>query len=140
MLQARSCPVGYNPAKRSCNGGERPALLEPCRMPEHPELGEIAAEEEGDGPIDDDAELPLRQRQLVQVIAPCDEPAEEAAEPEAEHVGDALVAAERRHLPEHPVAVRLRVTPEVLRKPAGLAEGVLAGRRVRRAAAGVRNA
>ena len=51
--------------------------------------------------------LRLEQRQLVEVVRPGHEPAEEAAQADAEHVGDALVAAERRHLAEHPVAVRL---------------------------------
>ena len=77
--------------------------------PSMPELGDVAAEEERDRPVGDDAQLPREQRQLVEVVRPRDEPAGEAAEPAAEHVGDALVAAERRDLAEHPVAVRLRL-------------------------------
>ena len=70
------------------------------------------------------------ERQLVQVVRPGHEPAEEAAQREAEHVGDPLVAAERRDLAEHAVAVRLGVAGQVLREPSGLAERVLGGRRV----------
>ena len=54
----------------------------------------------------------------------------EPAEPDAGKLGDPLVAAERRHLPEHAVAVRPRLADEVLREPARLPERVLAGRRV----------
>ena len=78
----------------------------------------------------DHAQLPREERQLVEVVRPRDEPAEEAGEAEAEHVGDALVAAERGHLAEHAVAVRLRLAGEVLGEAAGLAERVLRGRRV----------
>ncbi len=99
-------------------------------MAEHRELGDVAAEEERHGPVGDDPELARDERELEEVVRPRDEPAEEAAEAQAEHVGDPLVAAERRHLAEHPVAVRLRLAPEVLRQPPGLAERVLAGRRV----------
>ena len=71
-------------------------------------------------------ELPGDERELEQVVRPRDEPADEAAEAQAQHVGDPLVAAERRHLAEHAVAVGLRLAFEVLRQPAGLAERVLA--------------
>ena len=75
-----------------------------------PELGDVAAEEERDGPVGDDTRASaMSSGQLVEVVRPRDEPAEEAAEAEAEDVGDPLVAAERRHLAEHPVAVGLRV-------------------------------
>ena len=52
-----------------------------------------------------------QQRQLVEVVRARDEPAGEAAQAQPEHVRDPLVAAERRHLAEHPVAVRLRSSP-----------------------------
>jgi hypothetical protein len=52
---------------------------------------------------------------------------------QAGELGDPLEAAERRDLAEHPVAVRLRITREVLRETPRLAEGVLGGRRVERA-------
>ena len=99
-------------------------------MAEHRELGDVAAEEERDRPVGDDAELPGEERQLVEVVRPRDEPADEAAKAEAEDVRDPLVAPEGRHLAEHAVAVRLRARPEVLREPPGLAQRVLAGRRV----------
>src|SRR6185312_13741177 len=83
---------------------------------------------------------PLRERQLVEVVRASDEPAEEAAEAQADDIGDPLVAAERRDLAEHPVAVRLRVAAQVLREPARLAERVLARRWVGRRAARVRHA
>src|SRR5436190_7999371 len=79
------------------------------RVPEHPELGDVAAEEERRRPVGDDAQLPREERELVQVVRPRDEPAGEAAQPQAEDVRDPLVAAERRHLAEHPVAVRARL-------------------------------
>src|SRR5205085_5352693 len=59
-----------------------------------------------------------------------DEPADEAAQADAEDVRDPLVAAERRDLAEHAVAIRLRLALEVLRQLPGLPERVLARRRV----------
>src|SRR5438270_12119740 len=79
------------------------------RVAEHPELGDVAAEEERGRPVRDDAQLPRQEWELVQVIRAGDEPAREAAHADAQHVGDPLVAAERRHLAEHPVAVRARL-------------------------------
>src|SRR5437588_6228391 len=83
------------------------------RVAEHPELGDVAAEEERGRPVRDDAQLPRQERELVQVICAGDEPARKAAQADAEHVGDSLVAAKRRHLAEHPVAVRARLAAEV---------------------------
>ena len=97
---------------------------------EHRELGDVAPEEERHRPVDDDAELPRQQGELVQVIRPADEPAEEAAEAKSHHVGDSLVPAECGHLAQHPVAVGAHVATKVLGQPAGLAKGVLAGGRV----------
>src|SRR4051794_34380035 len=103
-----------------------------ARPSERAELHDVAAEEERHRPIDDDAQLPGDERQLVEVVGARDEPPGEAAQRDPEHVRDALVAAERRHLPEHAVAVRAHVACEVLREAAGLAQRVLARRRVRR--------
>src|SRR5919205_627369 len=100
------------------------------RVAEHPELGDVAAEEERGRPVGDDAQLPREERELVQVVRPRDEPAWEAAQAQAEHVRDPLVATERRHLAEHPVAVGARLAAQVLRQAARLPERVLAGRRV----------
>src|SRR5205823_799420 len=66
-------------------------------------------------------------------------PADEAAQAQAENLGDAFVPAERGDLAEHPVAVRLGWPREVLGEPPGLAEGVLAGRRIGPVAARVRD-
>src|SRR5919108_1254433 len=96
---------------------------------EHPELGDVAAEEERGRPVGDDAQLPRQERELVQVVRAGDEPAGEAAQVDPEHVRDPLVAAERRDLAEHPVAVRTRLAAEVLGEAARLAERVLGGRR-----------
>src|SRR5437764_4468314 len=94
-------------------------IAERLRVPEHPELGDVAAEEERGRPIRDDAELPREERELVQVVRAGHEPAGEAAEAQAEHVGDPLVAAERRDLAEHAVAVRPGLAAaEVLREAA----------------------
>src|SRR5919202_6801482 len=41
------------------------------------ELDDVAAEEQRDGPVGHDAELPREERELVQVIGARDEPAEE---------------------------------------------------------------
>src|SRR5919206_136839 len=68
------------------------------RVAEHPELGDVAAEEERRRPVGDDAQLPRQERELVQVVRARDEPAREAAHVHAEHICDPLVAAERRHL------------------------------------------
>ena len=70
-------------------------------MAEHRELDDVAAEEERDGPVDDDAQLPREQRELVQVVRPRDEPAGEAPEVQAGDLGDALEVPERRDLAEH---------------------------------------
>ena len=59
------------------------AVAELPRMPEHRELDDVAAEEERDRPVDDDAQLPREQRELVQVVRPRDEPAGEAPEVQA---------------------------------------------------------
>jgi hypothetical protein len=94
------------------------------------ELCDVAAEEERHRPVDDDADLPLHKWELVQVVRARDPPAEEAVQVQAEHLRDALVSAEGCDLAEHAVAVRLGRPGQVLREPACLAEGVLAGRRV----------
>src|SRR5439155_10068138 len=113
--------------------------LQSLRMTGPAELDDVSLEEQGDGPVDDDPELPREERELIQVIAPRHDPAEEATETEAEHVGDALVAAERRHLAEHPVAVGLRVAQQVLRQPARLAERMLGRRRIGSVRAAIRH-
>src|ERR671923_933399 len=111
-------------ARRSSDIAER------LRVPEHAELGDVAAEEERGRPVGDDAQLPREERELVQVVRAGDEPAGEAAQPHAEHVGDPLVAAKRRHLAEHAVAVRAGLAAaEVPGQAPRLAERVLAGRR-----------
>src|SRR4051794_5144258 len=106
--------------------------VETLRVAEPPELCEVAAEQEGHGPVDDDAGPALRQWQLVQVVAPGHEPAGKPAEADPEHVGNALVAAERRDLPQHAVAVRLQVALQVLRETPRLSKSVLARRWVGR--------
>src|SRR6266550_4171357 len=65
-------------------------IAEPLRMTQHAELGDVAAEEERHRPVRDHAQLSREQRQLVEVVRPCDPPAREAAELEAHDVGDAL--------------------------------------------------
>src|SRR5436190_24378933 len=105
-------------------------IAETPRMAEHPELGDVAAEEEGDGPVGHDAQFSGEERQLVEVVRAGHEPAEEAGQAQIEHGGNALVAAERRDLSERAVAVRLRLSGPVLREAAGLAERVLRRRRV----------
>ena len=74
--------------------------------------------------------LRRQERQRVEVVRARDEPAREARQVDPHHVRDALVAAERRDLPEHAVGVGPRVARQVLREAARLAQGVLAGRRV----------
>src|SRR5690242_15314994 len=80
-------------------------------MAEGAELCDVAPEEQRDGPVDDDPQLPGEERQLVQMVRPREEPAEEAAQAQPEHVGDPLVASERRRLAEHAVAVGTSSTP-----------------------------
>src|SRR5712691_6416166 len=92
-------------------------IADPARVPEHPELGDVAAEEERGRPVGDDAQLPGEERQLVQVVRPRHEPAEESAEAQAHDVGDALVAAERGDLAEHAVTIRHRCSLQVAREP-----------------------
>src|SRR4051812_48360064 len=98
-------------------------------MAELAELGDVAAEEERDRPVDDYSELSLDERELVQVVRARHPPAEEAVEVQAEHLRDALVPAEGRDLAEHAVAVRLGRPGQVPREAPGLAKRVLAGRR-----------
>src|SRR3954466_16421635 len=78
------------------------AIAEPPRVPEHRELGDVASEEERGRPVGHDAQLPREQGELVEVVAAGDEPADEAGQPRTGDVGDALVAAERGDLAEHP--------------------------------------
>src|SRR5687767_12976443 len=93
----------------------RSDIAEPPRVTERAQLRDVAPEEKRHRPVGDDPELPGQQRQLVEVIGAGDEPAEEAAQAQAENVCDSLVAAERGDLAEHAVAVRLRLAAEVLR-------------------------
>src|SRR3954453_10542645 len=120
--------------------GALPVVLQTMRMSENRELDDVAFEEQGDRPVDDHAELPGDERELVEVVRPRHEPPGETAEPYAEDVGDALVPAEGRDLPEHPVAVRLGVPGEGLRETPRLARRVLARRRVGTVGLRVRNA
>src|ERR671914_2795881 len=98
------------------------AAAEGRGVAEHAQLGDVPPEEERDRPVGDDAELPREERELVQVIRPRHEPAGKAAEPHAEDVGDSPVAAERCHLAQHAVPVRLSLARQVLREPARLPE------------------
>src|SRR3954468_2202835 len=125
--------------RSSSNAAARSSSLiaGPACMTEHRELGDVAAEEEPDRPVGDHAELSRHERELVEVVRPRDEPADEAAEAEAEDVGDPLVPAERRDLAEHPVAVGLWLAAEVLRQAAGLAERMLARGRIELAGRGL---
>src|SRR3954468_3728355 len=75
--------------------GASDVCIETLRVTEPAELREVAAEEERHGPVDDDAGPALRQRELVQVVAPGHEPAREAAKPDTDDVGNALVAPKR---------------------------------------------
>src|SRR5438067_12881155 len=87
----------------SANARSNSLIAETLRMTEHAQLGDVALEEKRDRPVGDDPQLSREQRWLVEVIRPRDPPAEEAAELETHHLGDALVPAERRDLAEHPV-------------------------------------
>src|SRR5262245_44113311 len=109
----------------------RSLIAEPPRMPQHSELCDVAAEEERHGPVGHDSELPREERELVQVVRPRHEPADEPAQRQAEDEGDALVAPEGRYLAERSEPVRLRVPAQVLRETPRLAERVLRGGRVR---------
>src|SRR5688500_14251305 len=106
---AWGCRPSSGPTVRS----RRFLVAEAARMPEPAELGDVAAEEERDRPVDDDAYLPGQDGELQEVVRAREEPAGEAAQRDAQHVCDALVAAERRNLAEHAVAVRLHVAGEV---------------------------
>src|SRR6266849_8762620 len=99
-------------------------------MAEHAQLGDVPPEEERRRPVGDDAELPCQQRELVQVVRPRHEPTSEATEAEIDHVRDPLVTAERRHLSQHPVAIRLRLAGEVPGQTPSLSERVLARGRI----------
>src|ERR1700756_1156388 len=100
------------------------SLAELVGMAELAELRDVTAEEEGHRPVDDDPELPLRQRELVQVVGACHPPAEEAVQVEAQHLRDPLVPAQCGDLAEHAIAIRLGRSGEIAREPASLAEGV----------------
>ena len=108
-----------------------PLPREAAGVAKHGELGDVPAEAERDGPVGDDPQLSRRERELIEVVCPRREPAEEAAEAEPEHVADPLVAPQRRHHPAHAVAIRPRRPLQVLRQSPRLAEGVLARRWIR---------
>ncbi len=99
-------------------------------MAEHAQLGDVATEEERHRPVGDHAQLARGERKLEEMVRARHPPAGKAAEAKAEDIGDPLVAPERRHLAEHPVAIRLGRPRQVLREPSRLAQRVLGGRRV----------
>src|SRR5262249_61904193 len=83
--------VRRSSSSMSAKARENSLIAEPARVTEHPELRDVAAEEQRHRPVGDDAQLPGDQRQLVEVVRPRGPPAAEAAEVEAEHLRDALV-------------------------------------------------
>src|SRR3989304_7117112 len=87
-------------------------------MAEDGELDYVAPEEERHRPVEDDAELPRYERELVQVVRPRDPPPGEPAQAHSGDLGDALVVPERRDLAEHAVAVRLGRSRQILGEPA----------------------
>src|SRR5439155_9248830 len=122
-LAAVARGAGY---ARGSPRADRCSRFEPLRMAEHAQLGDVAAKEERRRPVGDDPQLPSEQWQLVEVIRPRDEPAGKPAEEGSGDLRDALVAAERRHLTEHAVPIRLRLARQVLRESPRLAQRVLA--------------
>src|SRR3954451_964121 len=130
----------WNTRRGYPRAGASDVCVETLRVAEPTKLSQVAAEEEGHGPVDDDAGPALRQRELVQVVAPGHEPPGKATKADPEDVGDPLVAAERRDLAQHAVAVRLEVGLQVLREPPRLSKRVLAGRGIGRVRLRVGNA
>src|SRR5262245_15579465 len=130
---SRSNRPRYSTGSPQRNIGSNLALLlaDGPRVAQHPQFGDVAAEQERDRPVRDDAQLAGHERKLVQVVRSRDEPAGEAAQAQAKDVGDPAVAAERRHLSEHAIAVGLGVAAQVPGEASGLAERVLRGRRIR---------
>src|SRR6476620_12609553 len=63
-------------------------------MPDRADLGEVAAEGEAGGPVEDGADLAGRARDLAHVVRPCQPPGREAAEGAVADLADGLVAAE----------------------------------------------
>ena len=114
--------------------------MQPARMAERAELGDVAAKEHRHRPVGHDTHPSGQERQLEQVA---DLVANQPGKPRSripEDLGDALGPSERRAHADHPVRVWLDVAGEVLRQPARLPEGVLARRRVRAAGRRVRDA
>src|SRR6188474_219153 len=62
----------------------RSLIAGPARASEHRELGDVAAEEQRNGPVGDHPQFSRDERELVEVVRPRDEPADEAPEAEAE--------------------------------------------------------
>src|SRR5512132_258658 len=100
-------------------------VAEPPRMPEHAQLGDVPPEQERHGPVRHDAKLPREERQLIEVVRPRHEPADEPAQRHAEDECDSLVAAERGDLAEHAEAVWLRVSAQILHEASGLSKRML---------------
>ena len=108
------------------------ASRRPSGWPSVAELGDVAPEEERRRPVGDDAELARDERQLVRggSVRVTNQPGKPRSA-QAQHVGDPLVAAERRDLAEHPVAVGLRVAARGSSRaaaPGGARAGRWAGR------------
>src|SRR3954454_19013687 len=116
-----------SPRARKSYARASSSRIEAFRVPEHRELRDVAPEEERGRPVGHHAQLSREEWQLVEVVRPRDEPAEEAGEAQADHVGDPLVAAERSHLAEHPVAVRLWLAREGFWPPGRLAPRLVRG-------------
>src|SRR5438132_6288824 len=72
-----------------------------------PQLDHVAAEEQGDRPVHDDPDLPVRGRDAQHVVRAMEEPGREAPKPQPGDAGDPLVSAEGDELAEVPVAERL---------------------------------
>ena len=79
----------------------------PLGWPRLVELGDVPGKQERGRPVGCDAKLPIRSGSSVEVIE-CGRRTSQGTprEVDAEDVGDALVAPESRHLPQHPVARR----------------------------------
>src|SRR5438128_2402118 len=97
------------------------------------ELYHVAPEEQRDGPVQDDADFPVERGDPADMVAAMEEPRRKAPHPDPEDPRNALVPAKGNEASQVLVAERLEFAAvkgcsQVLRQPAGLAEGVLSGR------------
>src|ERR1700722_13973341 len=102
ILTAGILTAGIHPGGLRIDG-LRVDTLELRGVSELAELGGVAAEEQRDGPVDEQAQLALGSGHVRHVVGPRQEPCGEAAPADPQGARDGLMATEIDEHPERPV-------------------------------------